>query len=167
MDFLDPPLSFRRPSLLGHRNRCAYQAQPVLVEAHLTLEFLHHGGLGRNLEDRVRAFPLLLDVVREPALSPVIDFGDLGAERRELRAELLQHRGHFLIGRTRIDDHEDFVRSQFSLTSPQTRVERKPYQTSKHRSEEHTSELQSRLHLVCRLLLEKKKKKHTATLIVK
>src|SRR2546422_6090142 len=30
------------------------------------------------------------------------------------------------------------------------------------RSEEHTSELQSRLHLVCRLLLEKKKKKtHT------
>src|SRR2546429_2438477 len=28
------------------------------------------------------------------------------------------------------------------------------------RSEEHTSELQSRLHLVCRLLLEKKKKNH-------
>src|SRR2546422_3252938 len=30
-----------------------------------------------------------------------------------------------------------------------------------NRSEEHTSELQSRLHLVCRLLLEKKKKKQT------
>src|SRR2546422_7781937 len=30
------------------------------------------------------------------------------------------------------------------------------------RSEEHTSELQSRLHLVCRLLLEKKKKKYGA-----
>src|SRR2546429_7069052 len=30
---------------------------------------------------------------------------------------------------------------------------------SRVRSEEHTSELQSRLHLVCRLLLEKKKKK--------
>src|SRR2546422_8548325 len=29
------------------------------------------------------------------------------------------------------------------------------------RSEEHTSELQSRLHLVCRLLLEKKKKTKT------
>src|SRR2546422_6328098 len=28
------------------------------------------------------------------------------------------------------------------------------------RSEEHTSELQSRLHLVCRLLLEKKKDQH-------
>src|SRR2546429_3169729 len=34
----------------------------------------------------------------------------------------------------------------------------------KKRSEEHTSELQSRLHLVCRLLLEKKKKEipHTS-----
>src|SRR2546429_3716267 len=30
---------------------------------------------------------------------------------------------------------------------------------SESRSEEHTSELQSRLHLVCRLLLEKKKNK--------
>src|SRR3989449_3194676 len=32
------------------------------------------------------------------------------------------------------------------------------------RSEEHTSELQSRLHLVCRLLLEKKKNNHRLTL---
>src|SRR2546429_5346418 len=31
------------------------------------------------------------------------------------------------------------------------------------RSEEHTSELQSRLHLVCRLLLEKKKKQTPVT----
>src|SRR2546429_6303303 len=31
------------------------------------------------------------------------------------------------------------------------------------RSEEHTSELQSRLHLVCRLLLEKKKKPYHTT----
>src|SRR2546422_6340328 len=31
---------------------------------------------------------------------------------------------------------------------------------AQRRSEEHTSELQSRLHLVCRLLLEKKKKKN-------
>src|SRR2546422_7396078 len=34
------------------------------------------------------------------------------------------------------------------------------------RSEEHTSELQSRLHLVCRLLLEKKKiRVHTTTIL--
>src|SRR2546422_6579940 len=34
---------------------------------------------------------------------------------------------------------------------------------SSSRSEEHTSELQSRLHLVCRLLLEKKKKHSNST----
>src|SRR2546422_6283383 len=34
------------------------------------------------------------------------------------------------------------------------------------RSEEHTSELQSRLHLVCRLLLEKKKKKKDSTALI-
>src|SRR3989442_10741686 len=34
------------------------------------------------------------------------------------------------------------------------------------RSEEHTSELQSRPHLVCRLLLEKKKKSHDQDSIV-
>src|SRR2546422_11507422 len=33
------------------------------------------------------------------------------------------------------------------------------------RSEEHTSELQSRLHLVCRLLLEKKKKKNSTIIM--
>src|SRR3712207_8429899 len=33
------------------------------------------------------------------------------------------------------------------------------YTINPHRSEEHTSELQSRQYLVCRLLLEKKKKK--------
>src|SRR5437868_9907828 len=34
------------------------------------------------------------------------------------------------------------------------------YRSGWERSEEHTSELQSRFDLVCRLLLEKKKKKH-------
>src|SRR2546422_7281322 len=36
-------------------------------------------------------------------------------------------------------------------------------QRPSRRSEEHTSELQSRLHLVCRLLLEKKKTSRTVT----
>src|SRR2546429_5934091 len=38
---------------------------------------------------------------------------------------------------------------------------------SHRRSEEHTSELQSRLHLVCRLLLEKKKKTCIDTMYVR
>src|SRR2546429_3322766 len=42
-------------------------------------------------------------------------------------------------------------------------AKRKARRPSLLRSEEHTSELQSRLHLVCRLLLEKKKKKKNYT----
>src|SRR2546422_7989285 len=38
-----------------------------------------------------------------------------------------------------------------------------PFAEERARSEEHTSELQSRLHLVCRLLLEKKKKISSTT----
>src|SRR4051794_41542989 len=37
----------------------------------------------------------------------------------------------------------------------------RPARSSRNRSEEHTSELQSPVHLVCRLLLEKKKKRST------
>src|SRR2546429_5657153 len=40
-------------------------------------------------------------------------------------------------------------------------VAAKAFDPSSGRSEEHTSELQSRLHLVCRLLLEKKKQNQT------
>src|SRR2546422_6237691 len=40
---------------------------------------------------------------------------------------------------------------------------RKEFQLKELRSEEHTSELQSRLHLVCRLLLEKKKENKKRT----
>src|SRR2546429_2132218 len=39
------------------------------------------------------------------------------------------------------------------------RLPRRQARADPARSEEHTSELQSRLHLVCRLLLEKKKKR--------
>src|SRR2546422_4629366 len=46
----------------------------------------------------------------------------------------------------------------FAISSPTERTRRLPrWSMSSVRSEEHTSELQSRLHLVCRLLLEKKK----------
>src|SRR5437899_8790556 len=38
-----------------------------------------------------------------------------------------------------------------------------PRYPRENRSEEHTSELQSLRHLVCRLLLEKKKKQHSRT----
>src|SRR2546422_5451085 len=60
-------------------------------------------------------------------------------------------------------DRSELSRRQFHVLRPPggqdhdrgARVKR--MNPPEHRSEEHTSELQSRLHLVCRLLLEKKK----------
>src|SRR5687768_17765344 len=52
---------------------------------------------------------------------------------------------------------EEFNRFMMNSIPPGTEMQRRVM--GMERSEEHTSELQSRLHLVCRLLLEKKKKK--------
>src|SRR2546422_6568341 len=61
---------------------------------------------------------------------------------------------HFLIG----DESRTIHRSEVRLSRGSLRrVLRRTDGGTEQRSEEHTSELQSRLHLVCRLLLEKKK----------
>src|SRR6266568_9506958 len=52
-------------------------------------------------------------------------------------------------------DRRRGTRRRCSRTSGEASARRRP-----QRSEEHTSELQSQFHLVCRLLLEKKKKIH-------
>src|SRR2546422_7251480 len=57
-----------------------------------------------------------------------------------------------------LDEHpQRSVRPAVGRPGARARVRR----LRRPRSEEHTSELQSRLHLVCRLLLEKKKKVST------
>src|SRR2546422_8439946 len=68
--------------------------------------------------------------------------------------------------RSTLFPYTTLFRSTPSGPWPQARSTRGPSRATKvgaascgRRSEEHTSELQSRLHLVCRLLLEKKKKK--------
>src|SRR5438309_5331846 len=62
-----------------------------------------------------------------------------------------------------------FTRERLEKLSDYSKIEmikRSKYRISSYeimftiRSEEHTSELQSQFHLVCRLLLEKKKNKH-------
>src|SRR2546422_1918803 len=73
-------------------------------------------------------------------------------------------RGVRLAGRDLELDHRlNFFHRETSTTASSIRAAR-PGSTRAQptyiRSEEHTSELQSRLHLVCRLLLEKKKKKN-------
>src|SRR2546423_4697966 len=59
------------------------------------------------------------------------------------------------------EDYPDFFRSIFTLTNIRGALVTMPHKDV--RSEEHTSELQSLAYLVCRLLLEKKKKQTTVT----
>src|SRR2546422_5990897 len=82
----------------------------------------------------------------------VADYGD----RRPLKADLAQKALH------RVLPARDLLLSRLTRAEQPTRLHEqhveKRASRQHERSKEHTSELQSRLHLVCRLLLEKKKK---------
>src|SRR5687768_18324495 len=70
--------------------------------------------------------------------------------------------GRPVVNQTAVDAKTAVSRAQGTHPSSKITVELAQdgiKRNSQWRSEEHTSELQSRLHLVCRLLLEKKKKK--------
>src|SRR3989449_5504898 len=57
-----------------------------------------------------------------------------------------------------VDPADELLKSQLDRAAREAAADRQLRELKKKmRSEEHTSELQSRLHLVCRLLLEKKK----------
>src|SRR2546429_2939542 len=81
-------------------------------------------------------------MIRRPPRSTLFPYTTLFRSRLGLclRASQWPSRGH---GGARPEDREPGTRRTRGL--------------ARGRSEEHTSELQSRLHLVCRLLLEKKK----------
>src|SRR5687768_17653240 len=82
-------------------------------------------------------------------------FRSVGAQIDVLAARLL--RGHVA---RRSDDVPGGERAAAARHLRYAEVEQLPREAPvelAERSEEHTSELQSRLHLVCRLLLEKKK----------
>src|SRR2546422_1931003 len=70
--------------------------------------------------------------------------------------------------RSTLFPYTTLFRSRASTSPPKRRAWRSPSRRAGRtsrcaRSEEHTSELQSRLHLVCRLLLEKKNKTVSTT----
>src|SRR5687768_18322322 len=98
-------------------------------------------------------------MIRRPPRSTLFPYTTLFRSRRggpETRARL-PWRGLSLRGGGRRERH------------PVRRLEGRPAARGLHpprpesvRSEEHTSELQSRLHLVCSLLLEKKKTKYNS-----
>src|SRR2546429_5886484 len=76
-----------------------------------------------------------------------VAFGEQGDRQQDRRKEHCQGQGHEKNGQDRRNANVKLKHGCILF-----------------RSEEHTSELQSRLHLVCRLLLEKKKT-HTTTAI--
>ena len=87
------------------------------------------------------------------------------AEKRALSRLVLKTCGFYELGVFGEDESEDFKESKEPL-KPKLVIDSENWvkvvnalKTKNFRSEEHTSELQSRLHLVCRLLLEKKNNK--------
>src|SRR2546422_5641203 len=97
-------------------------------------------------------------MIRRPPRSTLFPYTTLfrshrGRHMHADHPELLDgavHLAHGLgdVGERDVGDREDAARVRTAVVGDVVVV----------RSEEHTSELQSRLHLVCRLLLEKKKK---------
>src|SRR5215208_7300555 len=69
--------------------------------------------------------------------------------------------------RSTLFPYTTLFRSPGALTQPSSTSHASVSKWSRVRSEEHTSELQSRGHLVCRLLLEKKKTNQHQSLINK
>src|SRR2546429_4371225 len=94
-------------------------------------------------------------MIRRPPRSTLFPYTTLFRSRDVAR----RFRHHGLAPFVRVEAHVAAV-AVHAHREPKLRV---PHanDTGVARSEEHTSELQSRLHLVCRLLLEKKKNKRT------
>src|SRR3989449_2263680 len=93
-------------------------------------------------------------MIRRPPRSTLFPYTTLfrSHEPRRRRALLRPQHGLSRAPLIRVRLHGD----EPALAAALTRVA--VHAGREQRSEEHTSELQSRLHLVCRLLLEKKKK---------
>src|SRR2546422_4350139 len=86
--------------------------------------------------------------------------------RRPPRSTLFPYttlfRSGYLLGRLQQGENLSLpLRDRYRRSADDATSSGFPTKARTGRSEEHTSELQSRLHLVCRLLLEKKKPKTT------
>src|SRR5437764_3375044 len=91
-------------------------------------------------------------MLRPPPRSPLFPYTTLFRSARDRRVEV--------VDATPMDERRAFACDGFEM--PVNRLaegEIAQAQQLEPRSEEHTSELQSPMYLVCRLLLEKKKKK--------
>src|SRR2546429_4973228 len=94
-------------------------------------------------------------MIRRPPRSTLFPYTTLFRSCRGVgRLDAEQHAGYESTSSQRDQD----AQSKPDAAEEQTVAQDHPKNARTRRSEEHTSELQSRLHLVCRLLLEKKNK---------
>src|SRR2546422_7078511 len=89
-------------------------------------------------------------MIRRPPRSTLFPYTTLFRSQREIIYRLLQ------------GTQGQRLRAMATLGDQSHRTAKAVAWLRANRSEEHTSELQSRLHLVCRLLLEKQKKRSAA-----
>src|SRR2546429_2670765 len=95
-------------------------------------------------------------MIRRPPRSTLFPYTTLFRSSQALAHEEREHAAERVGGAAGGEGHDHAHRAlRIAL---RLRIYEIEYEKQKKRSEEHTSELQSRLHLVCRLLLEKKKK---------
>src|SRR5687768_17991892 len=101
-------------------------------------------------------------MIRQPPQAPLFPYTTLFRSKRRSRGRA-STRGLFLCPeahlRLRLATKQDdpISESPHKQRREEERCASQARSSGSTRSEEHTSELQSRLHLVCRLLLEKKK----------
>src|SRR2546422_8218483 len=102
-------------------------------------------------------------MIRPPPISTLFPYTTLSRSREPRRLGQTEHDVHVLNRLPRRAFHQVVDRGDHREAWPtdvRHGCDADGHAIAIHdRSEEHTSELQSRLHLVCRLLLEKKKKK--------
>src|SRR3989449_9571500 len=115
-----------------------------------------HESLELPLEEARHALGSRREALERGELRGVADHGRLGAARRRRgdRGPRLREPGRAALDERRERD----LREERAGVLDDLARNAEDAVGAAHRSEEHTSELQSRLHLVCRLLLEKKKK---------
>src|SRR2546422_5496153 len=130
------PLGLRALAALRHLLEAGYLADVLFGQAatHLHAHFASSPALVALLTSRITGLPYTLTAHAKDIYVSHPD--DLRAKFREARAVV-----------TCTEYNRQHLLSRYP----------------RERSEEHTSELQSRLHLVCRLLLEKKKKQQQNT----
>src|SRR3989449_2834390 len=98
-------------------------------------------------------------MIRRPPRSTLFPYTTL------FRSRQLTNRGDYITGIRRhgflVTNPPPNARREFRPAAPAAALPlgARARPSPRRRSEEHTSELQSRLHLVCRLLLEKKKQR--------